>query len=236
MAAEYSFSKLSFFAAVLVSGCLTVRIIIPPNRTPKDRAWRTDSLWFARSNAANNLSIALVATLVLYYAVLSVSPPSTLAAICPADRAGQRNPTLFTWSPVTTLSFLSIFIGAPIRLSAFTNLGKNFTFGLAKPSRLVTTGVYGYVQHPSYTGMALVAVPSFLTFMRLDGALACFIPPRHWPAVQAWTSAVYAGAVLLMVHQTTTRVRQEEAMLKEVFGKEWEEWHKNTKRFIPGLF
>jgi protein-S-isoprenylcysteine O-methyltransferase Ste14 len=28
----------------------------------------------------------------------------------------------------------------------------------------------------------------------------------------------------------------EEAMMKEAFGKEWEEWNKKTWRFIPGLF
>jgi protein-S-isoprenylcysteine O-methyltransferase Ste14 len=32
-----------------------------------------------------------------------------------------------------------------------------------------------------------------------------------------------------------TRVKDEEEMLKGQFGKEWEEWHRSTKRFIPGI-
>ncbi len=31
------------------------------------------------------------------------------------------------------------------------------------------------------------------------------------------------------------RVRDEEALLKTTFGTEWEEYHRRTKRFIPGL-
>jgi protein-S-isoprenylcysteine O-methyltransferase Ste14 len=31
------------------------------------------------------------------------------------------------------------------------------------------------------------------------------------------------------------RVRDEEKMLKEKFGKEWENWHSRTARFIPWI-
>jgi protein-S-isoprenylcysteine O-methyltransferase Ste14 len=30
-------------------------------------------------------------------------------------------------------------------------LGQNFTFRLAKPKTFITSGMYRYVQHPSYT-------------------------------------------------------------------------------------
>ncbi len=33
-----------------------------------------------------------------------------------------------------------------------------------------------------------------------------------------------------------TRVRDEEKMLKDTFGKEWVEWSGRTKRFVPGIF
>jgi protein-S-isoprenylcysteine O-methyltransferase Ste14 len=32
------------------------------------------------------------------------------------------------------------------------------------------------------------------------------------------------------------RVKDEEAMLKREFGREWEEYHRKTKGFIPGIF
>jgi protein-S-isoprenylcysteine O-methyltransferase Ste14 len=31
------------------------------------------------------------------------------------------------------------------------------------------------------------------------------------------------------------RVRDEERMLRARFGKEWEDWHARTKRFVPGV-
>ena len=32
------------------------------------------------------------------------------------------------------------------------------------------------------------------------------------------------------------RVKDEEAMLKREIGTEWEEYHRRTARFIPGVF
>ncbi|KAM3544667.1 hypothetical protein ARSEF1564_002396 [Beauveria bassiana] len=235
MNTEYSLHQLSFLGAVLVGGYLTVRVMIPPNRTPADRAWRNDSLWFASSTAFINLAIASASALVLYHAALTVAGPAATARICPAP-PGQRNAALFTWSPTTAAALLGILAGAPLRMGAFSGLGANFTFGLARPSGLVTTGIYAHVQHPSYAGMWLVAVAAFVLFCRLDGVVACFVPPESWPLVQGWSATVYAGAGLLLMQQMTTRVRQEEAMLRELFGKEWEEWHARTKRFVPGLF
>jgi protein-S-isoprenylcysteine O-methyltransferase Ste14 len=34
----------------------------------------------------------------------------------------------------------------------------------------------------------------------------------------------------------SARVRDEEAMLRGKFGREWEGWHRRTKRFIPFVF
>ncbi|OAA73877.1 Isoprenylcysteine carboxyl methyltransferase [Cordyceps fumosorosea ARSEF 2679] len=232
---EYSPARLSFFAAVLVCGYLTVRVIIPPNQTPPERAWRTDSLWFARSSLFLILAASAAALLVLYHAALTLFPSSS---ICPAPE--HLSPYLFTWGPVTAPSFLAILVGAPLRVGAFAGLGKSFTFGLARPrGGLVTTGVYARAQHPSYTGMALVAAGSLAVFARVDGGpAACWVPREGgaWEMVRGWAPTVYVVVAGLVVQQIATRVRQEEAMLKELFGKEWEEWHARTSRFVPGLF
>ena len=109
-----------------------------------------------------------------YYAALAVSPPAVVATLCPAEGTGQRNPSLFAWSAVTALSFLAILAGALLRRMAYRDLGRNFTFGLAKPHGLVTSGIYKYMQHPSYTGLVLIGVAYYLVFFRFDGAVACF--------------------------------------------------------------
>jgi protein-S-isoprenylcysteine O-methyltransferase Ste14 len=83
--------------------------------------------------------------------------------------------------------------------------------------------MYAYVQHPSYTGLAVMAVGSFFVFFRLDGAIACFVSLDYWPRLQARSAALYAGIGTWLI-------------LKELFGTEWERWHAKTKRFIPGVF
>lgn len=59
------------------------------------------------------------------------------------------------------------------RVVAYHQLGENFTFELAKPERFATTG---YVQHPSYTTKALVAISITGFFLRDDGPAGCWLP------------------------------------------------------------
>lgn len=54
---------------------------------------------------------------------------------------------------------------------------------------------------------------------RLDG----------WGSVVAIAALGFAGTML------GVRVGDEERMLKEKFGRQWEEWNRDTKRFIPGV-
>lgn len=60
-----------------------------------------------------------------------------------------------------------------------------------------------------------------------------------WMSANAVNSVVWKvlgwGLVVLGYVAGRTRVRDEEAMLKRTFGKKWEDWHKKTKRFIPGV-
>ena len=62
-----------------------------------------------------------------------------------------------------------VLIGGKIRLTAFKQLGENFTFQLAKPKSLVKHGLYSYVQHPSYVGHVLVIASNWLLIGRQAG-------------------------------------------------------------------
>jgi hypothetical protein len=86
-------------------------------------------LRFASATVSINRSIAFITVIVLYYAALAVSPPAMRAAICPTEGSGQRNPVLFTWSPVTALSFVAIVVGTSLRMGAYSGLGKNLPLG-----------------------------------------------------------------------------------------------------------
>jgi len=132
-------------------------------------------------------------------------------------------------------------MAAPIRLLAFRHLGQNFTFRLAKPTGLVKTGLYAYVQHPSYPTNWLIFVSNVALLLRLDGVLGCVLPSRavRWGmgsgGVGVWP-ALLVGLGVLGLYGVWVRVNDEEAMLKREFGREWEEYHRRTARFIPGVF
>jgi len=128
----------------------------------------------------------------------------------------------------------SILVAAPIRLLAFKQLGPNFTFRLAPPKKLVTTGMYAYVQHPSYTMNVIVVAGNGFLFERIDGVVACRL--SKGTVESGWWRVAGAGCVVIAVVLMAARVRDEEAMLRGEFGGEWEEWHRRTKRFIPFVF
>jgi protein-S-isoprenylcysteine O-methyltransferase Ste14 len=125
-----------------------------------------------------------------------------------------------------------IFVAAPIRLLAFKQLGRNFTFQLARPQGLVTTGMYAYVQHPSYVTNMAVLWGNLLMMVGPGGAAGCWMPS----AAVKWMGVVLAVLCVIAVWGLSVRVRDEEEMLRREFGREWEEWHERTKRFVPGVF
>ncbi|KAH7040925.1 uncharacterized protein B0I36DRAFT_311764 [Microdochium trichocladiopsis] len=156
-----------------------------------------------------------------------------------SSSGNSLQPALLTWSPHTILPLLSIIlIGAPLRLIPYSTLAKNFTFALTEPDKLVTSGIYSLVQHPSYTGLAALFFGNSVLYYRYDTPLAaCWCPPEWYPWIKmlavgfVWPTFVAAGFFGISV-----RVRQEERMLKAKFGKEWEQWNSRTARFIPYLF
>lgn len=142
------------------------------------------------------------------------------------------NPALNQWSWYTGTFVGVVLVSASIRLQAYARLGKSFTFVLAKPDKLITTGIYSYVQHPSYTGLMILNSAWYWTFMRLDGISACFLP--SWiVSIKALNLAPCFLMTVATILGLRLRLRDEEEMLRKEFGKEWEDWHAKTKRFIP---
>lgn len=95
------------------------------------------------------------------------------------------NTALISWSAATSVPLaLILCVGVPIRLVSYASLGKNFTFDLAVPDRLITDGIYQYVQHPSYTGTLVLLFSNTMLLLRIDGALSCWIPSRRYRTVR----------------------------------------------------
>jgi protein-S-isoprenylcysteine O-methyltransferase Ste14 len=167
------------------------------------------------------------------FLILTSNTPSGIpAAVCP--NIDNLNLSLFTWHPFPVTCLTVLVICGAGRLQAYKDLGASFTFELVAPKHLVKTGLYSYIQHPSYpTGLGALTC-AFLLWAHPHGVLGCFLP--------TWASNTNVFPVLfwsvffgLAAYGVPRRVREEEAMLKREFGKEWIDYNKKTPRFIPFL-
>jgi protein-S-isoprenylcysteine O-methyltransferase Ste14 len=154
-------------------------------------------------------------------------------SFCP--RPDNVDTKYMTWSTYVIVCVVLIHVFGLLRLLAFRTLGKNFTFELSHPTHLVTTGIYAHVQHPSYFPYFVLNLMNLALFASVDGPCGCFLP-SSW--VQIWKN--WKGLFFLLSAGITAlglwaRVLDEEEMLKGAFGKEWVEWNRKTKRFIPWI-
>ena len=223
-----------FVAAYIITGYLTKLSMtsphIPKNAYAHDRTSRVVTP--QRLAVRRFITISMIA----YPIVLALAfPAPSPSFICPHPQ--NLNPKIFSWSlyTVTCLGLISI-IGSPLRLAAYRGLGQNFSYQLAKPDKLNTSGLYAYVQHPSYVGLILVVAGNLALFWRWDGALGCWIGEGFRGALNGWGGVVLASLVVIFMSGVRVRVLDEERMLKETFGEEWVRWHQRTSRFIPGVF
>ncbi len=100
--------------------------------------------------------------------------------------------------------------------SAIKELGKQWSLQarLIEGHKLVMNGVYGIVRHPIYTAMFGMMLATGLVF-------------SHWIALTA--------AVIVFVIGTRIRTNTEEGLLRNAFGREFEEWKAKVPGLIPFL-
>ena len=229
--------KLSLTGAMLLSAALFDICITPPNPSPQKDQHTKDRIGVLIGSRRHPAAIAHIGTLpILYHALLtalSVLAPARLEQVCP--NPDNMNQALFEWNALSCTALGLMFLGSAVRISAYGGLGSSFTFHLAPPDRLITGGVYRWVQHPSYSGLLGVLVGMFLLFVRWDGGLACWIPGGVLGMLQGSGVCCIAGVFVLGGLVLGARVRDEEGMLRERFGREWEEWHSRTSRIVPGI-
>jgi protein-S-isoprenylcysteine O-methyltransferase Ste14 len=106
--------------------------------------------------------------------------------------------------------------GGALRLWPVFVLGNRFSglVAIQAGHRLVTSGVYGVIRHPSYLGLLLSSLGWALAFRSGAGAVL---------------------AALLIV-PTVARIRAEEELLHSEFGGEYESYRARTSRLIPGVY
>ncbi|KAG1734978.1 hypothetical protein EDB19DRAFT_1638726 [Suillus lakei] len=159
----------------------------------------------------------------------------------PVLRAASEALSTLTDVPITP-SFLVgsglVTSGGFIRWLCYRILGRYFTFLLSvrQDHRLITTGPYAIVRHPSYTGMMMLCLGIIIlhgsrnSWLRASGISAKI--PGILPVVIAGTSLCVAVNLALFV-----RMKREDRMMHLAFGEEWEAWARKVKyRIIPGVY
>ncbi|KAH8588232.1 hypothetical protein B0O99DRAFT_374214 [Bisporella sp. PMI_857] len=234
-----SLPQVSLLAAILASTTGTYIALSPPNPNPSSRPVTGDSL--RRLSVTNKLTIkvalATLGFLALHTCGLVYLYPNIPGSVLRHGALNDLNIGLITWSTSTAIPLaLILCVGAPFRLVSYTALGKDFTFALAKPDRLRTSGIYRYVQHPSYTGLIVLILCNVALLFRMDGVLGCWIPPQLYQDLRSLEWALDLAGLLVLMVGVWTRVKEEERMLQAEFNVKWEKWHAVTARFIPWVF
>ncbi|HUL40054.1 MAG TPA: isoprenylcysteine carboxylmethyltransferase family protein [Methanomassiliicoccales archaeon] len=109
-----------------------------------------------------------------------------------------------------------IVAGFAIRLVAISTLKKNFSGALRirEGHTLVTYGIYKYVRHPAYLGAIVLFAGIPVMFSSFLGLLV----------------------MLLLIPYLVHRIKLEEGMMIERFGKEYQDYMLTSKRLIPFVY
>ena len=140
-------------------------------------------------------------------------------------------------SPSFAIGWSLTIAGAILRFACYRELGQLFTFEVAirKDHRLITTGPYAFVRHPSYTG----------GFMTVWGEVVIQFSSGSWfvehGCIQHIMGKIYVvvliTSVLLITYYCIMRSISEDQLLREQFGKEWDTWADRTcYRLVPFIY
>ncbi|KAF8996834.1 hypothetical protein BDQ17DRAFT_1364011 [Cyathus striatus] len=117
-------------------------------------------------------------------------------------------------------------LGGLLRQACYNTLGTFFTFemGTRNDQKLIITGPYAVVRHPSYTGALINYIGCLLVFKSCG-----WVPRPVWGAV--WVIMSISLSTIL------NRVVVEDEMLKKEFGTDWESWRERVPyRLVPWIY
>jgi len=138
-----------------------------------------------------------------------------LAAYLPAytDRRGLW---VLDGETVRWLGVALFAAGGLLRIWPVFVLGRRFSglVAIQPGHRLVTSGVYGIIRHPSYLGLLVNSLGWALAFR----------------------SGVGISLTALLIPPLLARIHAEERLLRAQFGSEYDAYRSRTSRLIPGLY
>lgn len=126
---------------------------------------------------------------------------------------------IWVWPESDALRYFGlgcVVVGAGIRVMAMAQLGPLFStlVTIQQEHSLVTSGLYRWVRHPIYTG-SLIAVAGICLVFR--------------------SKFIWVALPLYLVG-TLWRVYDEEQLLREAFGEDYQHYQARTWRLIPFIY
>jgi protein-S-isoprenylcysteine O-methyltransferase Ste14 len=118
---------------------------------------------------------------------------------------------------LSAAGLLVMWTGLGVRIWAIVVLGRSFrmTVEVDADQKVVDSGPYRWVRHPSYTGILMLMVGLGLVY-------------GNWPALLI--------LLVLPVGVLINRIFVEESVLTKVMGKAYTDYAARTKRLVPGLW
>ncbi|KAI0374890.1 hypothetical protein BV20DRAFT_399620 [Pilatotrama ljubarskyi] len=247
------------FAPVVVTPLLKVPLLLsnalctyygmkPPTPVaqPKERERFAKSDFLGRiwtPKVMVNLAIVLRATLcglaVAEAAVLLAErlPPS-IADRLPSFLSPALNvsSSLFV-SPMFLIGSALTNSGGLIRIVCHRTLGRFFSWQLSLQDdhKLITTGPYSVVRHPSYSGWCLLALGDVLSLLSPGSIYAQSVLSASRFGKAAAGAVV--GYLAFVTYVLCSRINKEDEVLSKEFGEDWQAWAEKTPyRLIPFVF
>lgn len=126
----------------------------------------------------------------------------------------------YGWSTVVFPSWFTAFLvalcfgGLLLRIWAVVHLGKSFTYDIMRPDsgRLINTGPYRFIRHPSYLGILILGSLPGLILGSIPGAV---------------------GMLLTTLAPVMLRAKAEDELLEREFGEEYIEYKNSTSGIFP---
>ncbi|KIN95773.1 hypothetical protein M404DRAFT_1007144 [Pisolithus tinctorius Marx 270] len=155
----------------------------------------------------------------------------------PADAVARAS----TLTPIFFIGGCMMVAGSLLRLTCYKILGRFFTYELSirNEHKLITSGPYGFVRHPSYTGAMMLA----------SGQHLCMLDESSWLVACSglfsrneymWKNVVWGIRIVLfstLAAYLRHRMNEEDAMLEKHFGKEWKDWTKRVPyKIVPWVY
>ncbi|KIJ64359.1 hypothetical protein HYDPIDRAFT_175689 [Hydnomerulius pinastri MD-312] len=242
-----AFGKIVLLIAIMIGQHYSATA---PNARPPSEELRKQTGWeLVFPNLARVLKVIpwvwTLAEVAVLFAASDYCPPGVSQSIVD-HLVRNENPTqALAQVGLVTRSFLagslSSISGSLIRIYCYRTLGRMFTFELSirKEHKLITSGMYSVVRHPSYTGGIGVIL----------GFLLCHFNPNSWlvscsglfPSSESKLAKALVYSWVSIAAVTTLgmrkRMNEEDAMLEKNFGEEWKDWVRRVPcRLFPWVY